>query len=480
MRQRVRSIAVLAVGVALLFGAMPWWSRARPAPTVAVAAGDPVVLAAGDIASCSLSGDEATALLLDANPGATVLTLGDNAYPNGAPTDYSGCYDPTWGRAYSRTKPSAGNHEYLTAGATGYFGGVAGDPAKGYYSYDLGAWHVVVVNSNCSILGGGSASAGCGAGSLQETWLRADLAAHPAACTLAYWHHPRFSSGVTHGDNSAVLPIWQALEDFDADVVLNGHEHNYERFAPQTATGAADPNGIVEFVVGTGGASRYAFGAPKPNSVVRNSDTFGVLQLTLRATSYDWQFVHVAGATFTDSGSANCNGPIADSDGDGLTDDVDNCPTVVNADQSDGEADGLGDACESSVYGSDPTDPDSDGDGCDDGPEALTFSLLDPLDQWDFLSVPVPALIAAPNPEGLVRDGTVGAGDAQAVFAYFKAGAVAGRAVYEQDLNGNGNRDGVEYDRSVSGPGQSGAPDGVVASSDAQLAFAQFKLGYQC
>ncbi|TAK62486.1 MAG: hypothetical protein EPO22_07485 [Dehalococcoidia bacterium] len=477
MRQLFPAILVASIGVALLLGAVPSWLRSSPSPSAAVAAGDPVVLAAGDIATCGGSGDEATANLLDANAGATVIALGDNAYPNGASTDYSSCYDPTWGRSYSRTRPSAGNHEYLTTGAAGYFGyfgSAAGDPAKGYYSYDLGAWHVVVINSNCSQVGG------CGAGSPQETWLRADLAAHPAACTLAYWHHPRFSSGSTHGDNTSVQPIWQALQDYDADVVLNGHEHNYERFAPQTATGIADPAGIVEFVVGTGGGGHYPFGTPEANSLVRNGDTFGVLQLTLHAASYDWQFVHVAGATFTDSGSANCNAASADSDGDGIADSADNCPTVANANQADGDVDGLGDACESSVYGTNPANPDTDGDGCGDGPEVRTFSRLDPLNQWDFFSVPVPALIGASNPQGIIRDGTVGAADAQATFAYFKAGAVAGRSVYEQDLNENGLRDGTEYDRSFVAPGESGAPDGVVSATDAQLAFAQFKFGYHC
>ncbi len=477
MRQRVLAILVVSASVALLLGAAPASLRGVPVPGPASASGDPVVLAAGDIATCGGSGDEATAQLLDQNPGATAITLGDNAYPNGAPTDYASCYDPTWGRSYSRTKPSAGNHEYLTAGAAGYFGyfgSAAGDPAKGYYSYDLGAWHVVVINSNCSQVGG------CGAGSPQETWLRADLAAHPVACTLAYWHHPRFSSGATHGDNSAVRPIWQALQDYNGDVILSGHEHNYERFAPQRADGTADPNGIVEFVAGTGGSSHYGFATPEANSVVRNSDAFGVLKLTLHATSYDWQFLPVAGQSFTDAGTANCNAPSIDSDGDGVADNVDNCPTVANADQADSDGDGLGDACESSVYGTNPLVPDTDGDGCTDGPEVRTYPWLNPLSAWDFYSVPVPALIAAPNPLGEAKDTAVGAGDAQAVFAYFKAGAKSGTPAYEQDLNGNGIKDGLEYDRSVAGPGKSGPPDGAVGATEAQVAFAQFKLGYHC
>jgi len=262
-----------------------------------------VFVGAGDISSCNNNDDEATTQLLDGISG-TVFTLGDNVYPSGAPTSYTNCYDPTCGRHKARTYPVPGNHDYVTPGAPGYFnyfGAAAGDPSKGYYSYDLGAWHIVVLNSNCSAVGG------CGAGSPQEQWLRADLAAHPALCTLAEWHHPRFDSGI-YGNNSAMQPFWQALYDYQADVVLNGHDHNYQRFAPQAPTGAADPTqGIREFVVGTGGSSHYSFpGTPTPNTEVRNDATFGVLKLTLNATGYDWQFVPVAGSSFTDSGSAAC------------------------------------------------------------------------------------------------------------------------------------------------------------------------------
>jgi hypothetical protein len=272
------------------------------APVAAVAPGDAVVLAAGDIASCASSGDEATATLLDSLAG-TVIALGDNVYQSGTALEFTNCYGPSWGRHLARTMPAAGNHEYNTPGASGYygyFGAAAGDPAKGYYSYDLDAWHIVVVNSNCVPIGG------CGAGSPEEVWLRADLTAHPAVCTMAYWHHPRFSSGSSHGETPGMQPIWQALQDAHADVVLSGHEHNYERFAPQTAEGAGDPYGIVEFVVGTGGRSHFALGAPHANSLVRNSDTYGVLKLTLHATSYDWEFVPEAGKTFTDAGTADC------------------------------------------------------------------------------------------------------------------------------------------------------------------------------
>jgi 3',5'-cyclic AMP phosphodiesterase CpdA len=192
--------------------------------------------------------------------------------------------------------------DVTAAGYFGYFGAVAGDPAQGWYSYDIGSWHVVVLNSNCARVGG------CIAGSPQEQWLQADLAAHPAACTLAYWHHPRWSSGTNHGSNASVDAFWRDLYAAGVEVVLNGHEHNYERFAPQTPDGAADPeSGIREFVVGTGGRSHYPMAAALPNSDVRNTDTFGVLALTLHADGYDWEFVPEAGQSFTDSGSGTCH-----------------------------------------------------------------------------------------------------------------------------------------------------------------------------
>jgi hypothetical protein len=262
-----------------------------------------VLLAAGDIAQCGSSNDEATAALLDGLAG-TVAVLGDNVYESGSPAEYTSCYAPSWGRHKERTMPSVGNHEYRTAGAAGYydyFGAAAGDRTKGYYSYELGDWHIVVLNSNCAIVS-------CTAGSVQEQWLRADLAAHPTACTLAYFHHPRFNSGASHGNNTAVQPLWQALYDAGAELVLNGHEHLYERFAPQTPAGAADATrGIRQFTVGTGGRGLYSIGTVKPNSEVRNNRTFGVLKLTLGATSYAWEFVPVAGSSFTDSGTASCH-----------------------------------------------------------------------------------------------------------------------------------------------------------------------------
>jgi hypothetical protein len=269
--------------------------------------GDPVFAGAGDIANCSsLAGAEATAKLLDAIPG-TVYTLGDNAYGSGTATEFANCYDPTWGRHKARTRPAAGNHEYRTSGASGYFGyfgSAAGPtPQNGYYSYDLGQWHVVVLNTNdqCSYVS-------CAAGSAQAKWLQADLAAHPAQCTLAYFHHPLFTSGNYSPGFSAVKPLWDVLYSGGAEVVLNGHDHIYERFAPKTPSGAKNQeSGIREFVVGTGGAEHYGINTVQPYSEVRNTGTFGVLKLTLHPTSYDWQFVPEAGKTFTDSGSTSCH-----------------------------------------------------------------------------------------------------------------------------------------------------------------------------
>ncbi|MCA1702762.1 MAG: metallophosphoesterase [Actinobacteria bacterium] len=267
----------------------------KPPPTPA-----PVIAAAGDIADDG-SGDEATAKVIDAINPTRVLTTGDHAYPDGTIDNFNSFYEPTWGRHKSLTRPSPGNHDYHVSGAPGYFdyfGAAAGERGKGYYSYDLGSWHVVALNSNVSTA----------AGSAQEQWLRADLAAHPNRCTLAYWHHPRFTSGSVHDNNTAVGPLWQALYDAGADVVLNGHNHNYERFGRQDPSGQADAQqGIREFVVGTGGGGHYGFDSPKPNSEVRNGDSYGVLKLTLRDEGYDWRFEPEAGKTFTDTGSAGCS-----------------------------------------------------------------------------------------------------------------------------------------------------------------------------
>jgi len=290
----------------LVLGRPVPWSETDVSP-----AADPVIVGAGDIANCNRTQDGSTAQLLDGIAG-TVFTLGDNAYPDGTLGQFNDCYGPTWGRHKNRTRPSPGNHDYHTSGAAGYYTyfGAAASPqepnctsnCKGYYSYNLGAWHIIVLNSEIDH----------SAGSTQVQWLRDDLAANQSVCTLAYWHRPRFSSG-QHGNNASFQPFWQALYDDAADVVMNGHDHTYERFALQNPSGQADSNrGIRQFVVGTGGAGLYPFPTIQPNSEVRNNTTWGVLKLTLHSTSYDWSFIPIAGQTFTDTGSANCvsAGPI--------------------------------------------------------------------------------------------------------------------------------------------------------------------------
>jgi acid phosphatase type 7 len=265
------------------------------------AARAPLLLAAGDIAACDSNGDEQTAAILRAHPSAVVATLGDNVYPDGLLDEFERCYAPTWGVAKNRTKPAAGNHEYRTDDAAGYFayfGRRAGNPGRGWYSYRLGTWHVIVLNSNCAHVGG------CGRGSAQERWLRRALAGKRTTCTLAYWHHSRFSSGL-HGGSSATAAFWAALYESGADVVLSGHDHVYERFAPQTPSARPAPaRGIRAFVVGTGGAGLYGFRAAQPNSRVRLAE-YGVLALTLGPGRYSWRFL-AADRGVRDSGSARC------------------------------------------------------------------------------------------------------------------------------------------------------------------------------
>ncbi len=272
-------------------------SRRAPSSTA-------VVVGAGDIASCSSMGAEATAALLDTIPG-TVLTIGDNAYPNGTSADFARCYGPSWGRHKARTRPVPGDHDYGTPGAAGYFdyfGEAAGDRGKGYYSYDLGAWHIVALNSVIPN----------GPGSPEVRWLEADLATSSKRCILAYFHHPRFfSSGAGApggGVNDFERAFWDALYGAGTDIVLNGDQHQYERFAPQAPDGRLDPSrGIREFIVGTGGASVVAPTSIRANSEVRNGDTFGVLKLTLEADAYAWEFIPVAGRRFHDAGRAGCH-----------------------------------------------------------------------------------------------------------------------------------------------------------------------------
>jgi hypothetical protein len=258
-----------------------------------------VLVGAGDIASCQSLGDEATASRLDEIDG-TVFTLGDNAYFNGAAAEFRDCYAPTWGRHKWRTRPAPGNHEYETDSGGpyyDYFGELAGPHRKGYYSYEVGPWHVIVINSSLDV----------SAGSPQEQWLRQDLAAHPALCTVAYWHFPLFSSGNFAQEND-MRPIWRALYEAGAEIVMSGHEHFYERFEPQTADGELDyENGIRQFTVGTGGYGHHRFGFIAPNSVVRDNTNYGLLKLTLYDGSYEWEFVPVRGERFFDHGTGVCH-----------------------------------------------------------------------------------------------------------------------------------------------------------------------------
>jgi hypothetical protein len=267
----------------------------------------PVVFSgAGDIAMDG-GNSEATAKLLD-TIGGDVFTLGDDAYPNGSMENFRGAFDHTWGRHVGRMHPAPGNHEYTTLGASGYFGyfgAFAGPPGLGYYSFDLGAWHIISLNSNANEAGSG---VDVSPNSPQGQWLQADLASHPARCTLAYWHHPLFSSGQNR-NSPWMRDFYRMLWNANADLVLSGHDHLYERFAPQTSDGAPDPvRGIREFVVGTGGVpANYQFVSSQPNSEQRIRMENGVLKLTLLADSYQWEFITAPSGSIRDSGQAACH-----------------------------------------------------------------------------------------------------------------------------------------------------------------------------
>jgi len=267
------------------------------------------LVGAGDIAGCdNLPGAQATAKLIEQIPG-TVFAAGDLAYDRGTDAEFRNCYDPTWGAFKDRTRPAPGNHEYNGSSAVGYFrywGTQAGDPKKGYYSYDLGSWHVVVLNTNCDLPSLG----GCAEGSPEETWLRQDLAAHANSCIVAYGHHALFSSGIfsSHARHTELRPFWRDLYEAHADLVLAGHEHSYERFAPQDPDGNLDEvHGIRQITAGTGGRSHTPLGLARPNSEVRNFDTYGVLKLTLSPGKYKWEFLPQEGRTFRDSGEGSCH-----------------------------------------------------------------------------------------------------------------------------------------------------------------------------
>jgi 3',5'-cyclic AMP phosphodiesterase CpdA len=319
--------AVAAAAAVVLLPALVWWQPWQPwrsegaAPATSsssgaagaqvgpAAAGSVTVAAVGDLAcppghdvSSGQCQERAVADLLVSRAPAAFLPLGDNQYENGTLNDYRNGYDRSYGRLLEVTRPVPGNHEYNTRGAAGYydyFGARAGERTKGYYSYDLGGWHLVALNSNCD-------DVPCGRGSEQERWLRADLAANPATCTLAYWHHPRWSDG-EHGDLDRSAALVQALYDDGVELLLVGHDHDYERYAPRAPSGAADPQrGLRQIVVGTGGRSLRA-ADPGPGVDAMDARTFGALFLTLTPTSYSWQFAAAAGGSFADTGSAACH-----------------------------------------------------------------------------------------------------------------------------------------------------------------------------
>ena len=267
---------------------------------------DALLVGAGDIAKCPTEGSAAadTAALIAKFPNATVFTLGDNAYGNGTKAQFDGCYDKVWGGFKERTRPSPGNHDYGIYPPAHrnnakpyfeYFGANAGPPGDGYYSYDLGGWHVVSLNSMAGELRAAPSM------QKQVDWLEADLAATQKPCILAYWHHPLFSSGYhgyeSHDPGRRMVPLWRVLRKHKADVVVNGHDHHYERFAPQTLQGFASPQGIREFVVGNGGAETRRVLGIKPNSEVRLDGLadYGILALTLHPNSYEWHFFRTDG-----------------------------------------------------------------------------------------------------------------------------------------------------------------------------------------
>jgi calcineurin-like phosphoesterase family protein len=298
MRKTVSLLASMALAVLVACGVAALAAGPGVGQTATV-----TLVGAGDIASCSQNNDSATAKLLGNIPG-TVFTLGDNVYPSGTITQYAKCYDPTWGRHKARTKPTLGNHDYNTNGSSAYFnyfGARAGARGKGYYSYDRGAWHIVALNSNCDKVGG------CGIDSPQGRWLRNDLANNPSRCTLAYFHDPLYASG-TGSNAPEVKPFWNTLYNRGGEIILAGNAHRYERYAKITPGGARSAKGIRQFIVGTGGEPGGDYNGPDhPDMQVMKRNTPGVLKLNLRADSYAWKFVPVAGKTFTDSGTDPCH-----------------------------------------------------------------------------------------------------------------------------------------------------------------------------
>jgi len=320
-QMRNRALLVLAAAALLMSGVAGCGDRASSAAAVAPASATTTtsaspalttlgphvatVAAAGDVA-CPVGGarcrDAATARVIARIAPQALFALGDLQYETGRLADFRSSYARTWGRYRSITFPAVGNHEYLTPRAAGYFtyfADRAGPTGRGWYARSIGSWRVIALNSNCAEAGG------CERGSPQQRWLASELAAHPARCTVAIWHHPRFSSG-RHGDDSGTAALWATLRARRADLVLVGHDHNYERFAPQNSDGRPDARGIREFVVGTGGRNTYPLGIPRRNSEVRTTDVHGMLELDLRARGYRWRFRAVPGDEFSDAGTGRC------------------------------------------------------------------------------------------------------------------------------------------------------------------------------
>ena len=310
---KLRRVAILALAVSACGSpSRPTLPDRFPSPTPEPTI--PVIAAAGDI-SCAPNSRAAcrqmdTALAVEYAAPDVVLALGDTQYEQGELFNYNRMYHPSWGRFKAKTRPVVGNHEYETPFAEGYFDyfngpnqltGPAGDRRRGYYSFHLGAWNLIALNSNCREVGG------CGPGSPQDLFLRQTLALSDARCTLAYMHHPLFSSGVNRG-SPEIRPLWQTLYDFGADVVLNGHEHVYERFEPQTPQGVPDhERGILQITVGNGGHSLTPFREILRTSDLRNNDDFGVLRLELHPEFVTWEFIPGPGGTFNDSGTFKCH-----------------------------------------------------------------------------------------------------------------------------------------------------------------------------
>jgi acid phosphatase type 7 len=270
-------------------------------PTQVVPTSPPMLIGAGDIAACGFDGAEKTARIIDRYSEAEVFTAGDNQQDQGSWDQFMECYDPTWGRFKSRTHPTIGNHEYQTDNGDPYFryfGARAGEPGKGYYSYNIGTWHIISVNTNCS-------SADCGKNSPQEKWLRADLETSNARCTLMVWHVPRWSSGPVSTNRNSIN-LWNIAVDYNVEVVISGHNHMYERFAPMDKEGKLDPKGVQEFVVGTGGSPLFDFGPIVTNSEVQYNQSNGVILFRLYSETYSWQFISTEGE-FTDVGSGSCH-----------------------------------------------------------------------------------------------------------------------------------------------------------------------------